>query len=368
MSVAIFGVLLYVGAGLQVQYEGVLVELPYRSLSTNFAELAKDAIEDLNYNKDAVILYEKYYAMEWSKGDYLYAYYDCDDDGRLELLLKKQEWDHIYTDVMKYEENGLWNIYERSMKDDISVEKLEWFGGVSEEYKETDKYGIDVYAEKNDPFSVDVYWYPDEESYLLDFGFEGKEPFYEYTDIEGNLRLSFYYDEQKKAGCGMLYYKKRAEYGFAFLDIKEEKWEGARDYYALESIDGETNNDAKGYQEYYEYNDEGKVIYYESSGIYDIWGRGAEEEREDILQMAFLYDECGRLKQRDYWHNPHLFGTWYTSWCSYFDELERVEYEYNYVTHGTREWFYIYADDSTKPAYMLMVDPGWGVEFVKYIE
>ena len=368
LSVVIFGVLLYVSAGSQVRYEGVLGETPCMSSSTKLAELSKDAIEDFIYNKEAIGLYEMYYAMEYAKRDYLYAYYDCDVDGRLELFLKKPEWDHIYSDVMKYEKNGLRDIYEWGMEKEIPVENLEWFGNVSEKYIETDKYGIDVYAEKSNLLNVDVYWYPDEESYLLDFGFEGNEPFYEYTDIEGNLRLVFYYDEQKKAGCGILYYKNRTAYGFAFHEIKEEKWESARDYYALETIDGDTNNDAEGYQEYYEYNDEGKVVYYESSGLYDIWGRGTGKERKDILQMAFLYDECGRLKQRNYWHNPHLFGTWYASWCSYFDELERVEYEYNYVTHGSREWFYIYADDSKKPAYVLMVDPGWGVEFVKYTE
>ena len=54
LSVVIFGVLLYVSAGSQVRYEGVLGETSCMSSSTKLAELSKDAIEDFIYNKEAI--------------------------------------------------------------------------------------------------------------------------------------------------------------------------------------------------------------------------------------------------------------------------------------------------------------------------
>lgn len=374
LFVMILGVLLCMGAKLQVRYEVALFTLPCTFPNMKFVEHVKDTMANVEnnvktlriaeYNKEALALYEAYFAMEMVEWDYLYAYYDCDGDGKLELLLKHSESDKVASDIMKYENNGLLDIYEWGMEKNIPVESLKWFNNIQEEYVGCEEHGIDVWAEKSNPLRLDVYWYPNKERYLLDFGFAGKEPFYEYSDTEGNLLLSLYYDEQTETGCGIFYYENRADYGFAFSERKEEEWEGARDYFAMETFYGDTEHDAEEYQEHYVYNDEGNIMHYESSGLYDIWGDG--KERETILKIDFTYDENGRLKERSYCHNSHLFGTWYTSWKSFFDELGRVEYEYNYITHGTQYWFYIYEDDTKKPAYAIMVDPGFDLRFIRY--
>ena len=82
--------------------------------------------------------------------------------------------------------------------------------------------------------------------------------------------------------------------------------------------------------------------------------------------MDYEYGENGNLKYRFYFHNARIFGTWYTTWKSYFDNQGRIAYECIYITHGSMEKFYIYSDDDEKPEYLLMLDRGWGLEFIEY--
>ena len=57
-----------------------------------------------------------------------------------------------------------------------------------------------------------------------------------------------------------------------------------------------------------------------------------------------------------------MWGTSYSSGTCLYDENERLIYETLYVTHGGETYYYIYEDDSNKPAYALMLDNGgtWG--------
>ena len=321
------------------------------------------AIRCVWYEKsEEIALYEAYYHIEHADGDYLYTYFDCDDDGKLELLMRERDAKDISMYIMKYEKNGLRYTYDRDY-DDICAEELQWYDASENEWKEK-KSGIYVDVVNSTP--MEHYWYLEKESFLKDFGFTEAEPFYEYTDIDGNLYMTLYYNEQTEAGCGIIYSEYGSHHGFVFHEISEGIWEGTRDYFALESVygdDGKSEID-EDYQEEYEYDSAGRMTHFESSGFCDWYGDGSE--RLSILKFDFVYDENGHLKQRHYQHGGWLFGSWCRSWDSYFDDLERIEYENIYITHGSQEKFYIYSDNSQKPDYVLMVDIGWDLEFVKY--
>lgn len=345
---------------------------PLRDEVTKLSEYGNRvyALRCVWYEKpEDIALYETYYLMEKAEWDYLYTYYDCDKDGKLELLLKQREAEEIARNIMKYENNGLRDIYTREFED-FPVEELEWFECAQNEQIGAESYGIDVCVCRNGYWNWDIYWYLDKESFLKDFGFAEAEPFYEYMDEDGNLYMSLYYDEHAGEGCGIIYAKNRADYGFAFSEVYEGEWKGTRDYFKLESVrgDGDTGEYAidADYQEDYEYDSEGRLVHCESTGIVEWFSD--EAEQWTILEFDYEYDENGKLEEIEYWHNAYIFGTWYCSAVCYFDELERIEYEYNYITHGSQDWFYIYSDDSAKPDYVLMVDPGWDCEFIRYKE
>lgn len=219
-------------------------------------------------------------------------------------------------------------------------------------------YTFDIDAEDT------TMYYADENALLEAYGFMGCAPFYQYYDEMGRIYMEFYWDEQRDLGCGLRYryYSETDEveevYGFGFRGHSEETWN--KDMYATVSVYGDTGESyVENYREYCEYTEDGRVNYYISSGEMDMSGDIPEEVT--VLEIDYVYKDDGTLASREYSHNSWIFGTTYTTLVSYFDEKERLIYEYAYVTHGCLEYFYIYTDETDKPTYCLCLDSvGWG--------
>lgn len=79
-------------------------------------------------------------------------------------------------------------------------------------------------------------------------------------------------------------------------------------------------------------------------------------------EEEYRYRADGSLACRKYSHNTWMWGTSFSSGTYLYDEKERLLYENLYVTHGGMSLYYIYEDDSDKPAYALMLDNcgSWG--------
>lgn len=205
--------------------------------------------------------------------------------------------------------------------------------------------------------------YDSREEFLADFGFKDAEPFYEYTDINQDLLLELYFDEQTGLGCG-LYHSYDYNYeleevvnsrGFVFHHVKTEEW-APTDTFSTLSVYGEgaRQSDVFGYREIYEYTDDGKLSSFEARGaIADLWEENTEES---LLSMDYFYRDDGTLSFKAYHHHSYLFGTWLQSERCYYDELERPVYKSSYVTHGSLACYYIYKDDGDRPAYCLLLD------------
>ena len=207
--------------------------------------------------------------------------------------------------------------------------------------------------------------YESRQALLEEFGFADSEPMYQYFDWFGNLQLELYADDKMENLCGIVYaYGFNSELekiaymqGFTLCTITEEKWKEP-DKYLLESVYGTSGADeVTDYEENTEYRADEKPDYSEATGVMD---SESDNERETILKMNFVYREDGTLYCRDYSHNQDIFGTTWSSVHSSYDEKERVVYESGYITHGYTENYYIYEDESSKPAYCLYIDNNLG--------
>lgn len=125
-------------------------------------------------------------------------------------------------------------------------------------------------------------------------------------------------------------------------------------------------NGIENYEEIIEYTKNGKPDYFESKGIITYID---EEDIETLLSIDFVYKDDGTLIYKDYYHNSFAFGTTNCNMNLYYDELERIKYESDYITHGSIEYYYIYKDNSKKPSYCLSLDDNLGrfvPFFIKY--
>lgn len=375
VTVIVMSILLYVSANSQAQYGIKLVGIPQIASCIELARISEETIENFDeevtalkytdYNKEAIALYEIYYFIEMKAWDYAYAFYDCDNDGKLELLLKECETGNVLSsDIMKYEKNGLRHTYETEY-DEIPVDELEWSMDVDADWLEESKC-IRVDVAKST--SMEHYWYLNEESFVEDFGFAGKTPFYEYNDLEGKLYMKLYFDEERKKGCGIIYLDHDWNYGFVLSEVVHGEWAGIVDYFEIGCAygNGDTGKNLadESYEENYEYDNEGRVTHFESTGLFDWYSE--EPERCIIMELDFEYDKKGKLLERSYCHATRAFGSTYACWDCVFDEQERILYERIYVTHGDVQNFYIYFSDGEKPDYVLLVDSGWDISFTKY--
>lgn len=225
---------------------------------------------------------------------------------------------------------------------------------------ETVKSGIYVFDMDAEESTT---YYANEDALLSAYGFEGEEPFFQYFDEADRIYMEFYWDEQRDVGCGLryLYYEepdKTEIYGFGFSGHTESTWD--RDMYATVSVYGDTGESSvENYTEYCEYTPDGRIDYYVSKGEIEFSKDMPEEIK--VLEIDYVYRDDSTLERRDYNHYSRIFGTTYSSVDSYFDEKERLIYEYAYITYGCLEYFYIYTDETAKPAYCLRLDTvGWG--------
>ena len=209
--------------------------------------------------------------------------------------------------------------------------------------------------------------YESRQALLEEFGFADSEPMYQYFDQYGKLQLEVYMDDTMETICGIYHeYAFNSElekvdfsqYGFTLRVLYEGEWE-ERDKYSLKNVNGYDGTESGDWITDYEantaYREDGRPDYFESSGRIDDF-----PERSTLISINFVYREDGTLYYRDYDHNSLAFETSLSYLDSYYDEKERVVYEKGYITHGHVEYYYIYEDESDKPAYCLCLDHNLG--------
>lgn len=219
--------------------------------------------------------------------------------------------------------------------------------------------------------------YTDREAFLYEYGFDSQEPFYEYYAEDGALQLELYYDRYSGVGCGLRYYpgeELEAE-GFLFNGSNNYRYytdfmKGSgieADRYSVISFEGSDGRDeAEDYEESAIYGEDGRLLHYTSQGRIPYLTE--KEEMQKILEIEWSYREDGTLQERNYWHNSMVFGTWYSSRQSYYDEQERLVHEHCYVTHGSVDFYYIYAKESEVPAGCLILDHNTGLLCAELLE
>ena len=331
-------------------------------------EAPKDKDEDIvTVPGEHLGLYVTFIYEEYSDLDYVYTYYDMDEDGLGELCIRPNGKEGGSGRVIKYVDGGLQIFYQ----EEFPRRALEETWSVTSEFvddsedEEMIHHGISVYVDQNES-GENSFWYADKESFLESTGFIDDEPFYQFYNEDGSERLDFYYDEETEEGCGIRYYERdpttfftTGMYGFTFqgAEIAESDQERV-DYFSTASVDGYTGEDAaEDYEENREYDEEGRLIHFDSTGIL----RDEEDaEPENILWIDYEYYPNGNLKHRTYYHNSYFFGTTCATWQSSFDQLGRVQWEDIYITHGNLDNYYIYEGDADAPTYILKLDNNLG--------
>ncbi len=203
------------------------------------------------------------------------------------------------------------------------------------------------------------------EALLTVLGMDESTPMYQYFDCYGNLHLELYQNAASGQLCGIVHEycfdntwkKSETMYGFIINDIQEGEWTG-HDPFSTKTVYGSDGADfVDAYEEITCDTPDGKPDYFRSQGLME---RDEDGELKELLstvvEINFIYRDDGTLYCRDYHHNERLFGTTYLSMDSYYDEGGRISYETGYITHGMLENYYIYKDDSEKPAYSLLLD------------
>ena len=214
--------------------------------------------------------------------------------------------------------------------------------------------------------SATVREYADKETFLREYGYDGKEPYFQYYTEKGELQLELYYsDYWNDVGCGLRYYPDEDWEPEGFLFNGSGNYRYYRDFmvnggietdrYSMSSFGGgDIDSGIEDYEESAMYLENGRPISYTSQGwityLHD------KKETEKILEIEWSYRDDGTLRERDYWHNSMVFGTWYSSRQSYYDAQERLVWEHCYVTHGSVDYYYIYEDESEVPEYCLIID------------
>lgn len=235
--------------------------------------------------------------------------------------------------------------------------------------------------------------FSNEDSFLRAFGFEGVQPFYEYShtdqldvwsEEENDFvtedrieRLSLYYNEETGAGCGIedsIYDDQSHKWGFMFHETElaaDDEWgrwiRWEMDPFSIPGLEAGKNSDGmKDYQEHSEYDEKGRLTSFRADGIFPSpWSN--EDGRNPLASAHYTYGENGKLRQREIFRNDYVFGSYQMSQDSWYDELGRVCYESCYVTHGEEHYYYIYTDDGPTPAYCLYIDRwGNGTHFAQY--
>lgn len=231
-----------------------------------------------------------------------------------------------------------------------------------------DVFGKIVYTGKDD--SLHGTEYADKEEFLEAMGFAGEEPFYACDgDMWGHSALELYYDESSGRGCGLTYvYNMSYEgelmpkrvYGWSFEHVGHDEF--THDPYL---INGGTGKGLPDYTEIYQYRTDGRLRRFRTEGMMLHEG---EEVMDLLFEPRYEYRDDGSLACRHYYHNPWIGSSTGMVSNSYYDEQERLMYEYDYITHGSVEHYYIYRNGSSLPAYCLILDSNgiYEVRLIKY--
>lgn len=307
-------------------------------------------------------IYEAFINEEYAgREGYTYAIYDGDGDGSKELYITWGSAQSFY--IFTYTNGGLCIEYQKEFP--VEFSELQWIDTetlTAAQDGEMEHSGIYVYVSGDE--TGERYWYPNETDFVAANGFEGAEPFFEYTIPNGQKRLTLYYDEVTQRGCGIRYYERDPStfsttgmYGFTFEGLGEIEESGIReDYLKPEPVeDVNYSGEVDDFKENTEYDDRGQITHYDAAGILTSLAED-NAEPQMILWIDYEYYDNGNLKSRSYWHNGYIFGTWYTTWNCFFDEQGRIAYEDIYITHGSWDTYYIYLDDTREPAYILDLD------------
>lgn len=139
--------------------------------------------------------------------------------------------------------------------------------------------------------------------------------------------------------------------GFVSDDIEDAEW--VDNMYA--PIDSLNDSD---YEKSMEYTADNRPSYFLAKG--DDGTREKEGENVPLVEINYIYRDDGTLYDRHYRHNSYWAGSTRSSMDSLYDEKERLVYQQAYITHGTLEEYYIYPNDSNKPAYCLEFDYAGG--------
>ena len=234
-----------------------------------------------------------------------------------------------------------------------------------EETKELEEY----YCVEKTFGTVEMLYFEDVNSFLAAYGMGNMLPYYEFY-ADGELKMTLYYNEEEQLGCGDY----GDGWGFCFQGVNEANWNGHfwGDYMEpVIAYSNERPEDYAGertYDEVKEYDDAGRLVEYRVTDIADLTAECVDIESlqdstvlwNDALIVNYSYRDDGTLEYRDYHHNTYLFGTTASTLKTWFDEQGRPVYERAYITHGSLNWYYIYADDDEIPEYVLETDAGGG--------
>lgn len=134
-----------------------------------------------------ILLYKEYLAANYPgrESAYVFSYFDCDRDGKLELLIKQKDSEKIGSDIMKYEGNGLRDIYSSGFKN-LSVKDIEWFEIARNEQIKADNPGIDVVIEEEGNWNWTRMWYSEEGEW------EGEKDYYKLESVYGDVSMENY--------------------------------------------------------------------------------------------------------------------------------------------------------------------------------
>lgn len=183
---------------------------------------------------------------------------------------------------------------------------------------------------------------------------ENQQPDYSsYTD-DGELIVNLYLNTEQESGTGIYYGETQVSKYITQFDInswQQEIWEDNK--YSLIRKGEEAAAALEEYQEYKDYNDQGKITSFYSEGIITGWG---EPQKEKLVQIEFSYRADGTLERKSCHYNHRLYGTTRQSETFYFDTQERLTYSTAYVTYGMLSDYYFYEEDKEKPVYCLNLD------------
>ncbi len=225
-----------------------------------------------------------------------------------------------------------------------------------------------VRSDTEDDWDLETKTYESREQLLEESGFSDAEPFYQYYDRMQNLELELYLDESAGRCCGFCYsyeYNYALEKivqcsGFLLEGIDRAAWDD--DTYSVLAGEGEDAAGLEGVTQVNTgYTDDDRLSYYEVKGIreFPVFSEEAEEERTWV-SIRWIYRDDGTLYCKYYVHDPMVFSTFGQTRQTDYDQAGRPIHQYEYITHGAYESYYIYDGKAKRPKYGLVLDNDGG--------